>query len=256
MTTLAREHGLGAPIRTFDARDDFRRTVVWMALLGPVGVLSVWSAFYYLIVGPRWLGALGVLLAFGYLGAVWWILHGGALRGWGLVVYAFENGLVRVTRRGTHACRWDEMRGVTTAGVRRTPGRRPPWRYRVTDAEGGGFVLGDELPGVRDLGEVLVAEVGRRVLPVQLAAVEGGATVVFGPFAVDREGIVLNGERVPWRAVRSVAAGGGEVTVRRADAPQVMTVPLDRVPNAAVLVEICRRLRSRAERAGARGARA
>lgn len=227
-----------------------------MALLGPVDVLSLWAALYCLIVGPRWLGALGVLPAAGYLGAVWWILRGGALRGRGLVVYVFENGLVRLTRRERQVHRRDELRSVVTAGARRSLGRRPPWRYRATDAAGRRFVLGDELPGVHDLGEVLIAEVGRREFPAQLAAIESGATVEFGPFAVDRWGIALHGERVPWRAVHSATIGGGEVAVRRIDTPRAMTAPLDRVPNAAVLVEICRWLRSRVQRADAGGAHA
>lgn len=254
--TLAREHHLGAPIRTFDARDGFRRTVVWTALLGAVGLLSLWATVYCLIAGPRWLGALGVLPSAGYLGAMWWILHGGALRGRGLVVYVFEGGLIRTARRETQICRWDEMHSVTTAGARRTPGRRPPWRYRVVAAGGRRFELGDELPGVRDLGEALVAEAARRALPARLAAVEGGATAEFGPFTVDRWGIAVNGEHMPWQAVRAVTLGGGEVAVHRNGDPRPVTVPLDRVPNAAVLVELCRRLLSRVEHAGAGGTHA
>ncbi|SEG85728.1 hypothetical protein SAMN04489712_11868 [Thermomonospora echinospora] len=258
---LAESRRLGEPVRAFDARPDFRRAVTWLVLLGPAGVLLVASSLFYLVVGPRWLGAVGVLLAAAYLGGVGSIVRGAALRGRGLAVYAFEDGLVRLTPRGTSAHRWDELHSVTMAMVRpASRGRRTQWRFTVTGADGAHFVLGDELPGVRDLGEAIVAEVARRELPRRLAEVEEGRTVRFGPFTVDGTGVGKDGEDgkdgevVPWESAGESGIGNGQVYVRRSDGTRAMSAAVGLVPDALVFVGLCRRMRDTAGSVPARRA--
>lgn len=241
---LAVTRRLGEPVRAFDARIGFRRAIAWLVLLGLAGVLLVLSAAYYLVEGPLWLGISGALLAAGYLGGMAWILRGGALRGWGRAVYLFEHGLVCVSRRGWAARHWDELRTVTMAGVQPAPHRHTAWRFTVTDAGGRRLVLGDELPEVRLLGEAVVTEVARRMVPRYLAVIEAGGTVELGPFTVSRGGLAKDGEIVPWPAVREVGLSNGMVYVRRIDDIHVMATTVGRMPNALAFAELCHRVRA------------
>jgi hypothetical protein len=249
---LAESRRLGEPVRAFDARPGFRRAVTWLVLLGPAGLLLVASSLLYLITGPRWLGATGVLLAAVYLGGVGWIARGPALRGRGLAVHVFEDGLVRLTPRGASACHWDELQSVTMEAVQPARGKRTRWRFTVAEADGGGFVLADELPGVRDLGEAVMVEVAQRALPRRLAEFEEGRTVRFGPFTVGRDGVGKDGGLVPWESVGQAGIGNGLVYVRRLDGSAGLSAAVGLVPDALVFAELCRRARAAAERAPAR----
>lgn len=242
---LAVTQRLGEPVRAFDARIGFRRAVAWLALLGSAGILLVFSALFYLVEGPLWLGVSGALMAAGYLSGMVWILRSGALRGWGRAVYLFENGFVRSTRRGWAVRNWDDLRTVTMAGVQSAPHRHTAWRFIVTDANGARFVLGDELPDVRDLGEVVIAEVTERMVPRYLEVIESGGAVELGPFTLDRAGVAKDGEVVAWAAVRDVGISNGMVYVRRVDDIHIMATIAGRMPNALAFTALCHHVRAR-----------
>ncbi|REE96458.1 DUF6585 family protein [Thermomonospora umbrina] len=239
----AERRRLGRPVRGFDARPAYRRAVTWLVLLGPPGLLLVFAALYHLVYGPRWVGVAAVPLAVGYLGGLGWTVRGGALRGRGSAVYLFASGLVRVSREGTTPYRWEELTGVTVTGVQPKPGRPTRWRFAVTAAGGGGFEVGDELPGVRELGDVLVSEITRRVLPAYLAAIEEGRALRFGPFIVSGEGVEKDGRRVPWESVGDAGSGNGLVYVRRRDGSGTLSATAGEVPNAVAFAVLCRRVR-------------
>jgi len=235
---LAESRRLGEPVRSFDARPEFRRAVIWLALLAPPGVLLVLSALFYLVEGPRWMGVGGALLAAAYLSGLWWIVRDGALRGRGQAVFVFEDGLVRLAPRRTCVHRFDELRSVTATA---RPGRdgRPRWSFTVADGDGE-FVLSEVLPGVRELGEVIMAEIAQRELPRARAEFQAGRPVRFGPFTVDRTGVSKNGKTAPWEAIGQAGLGHGMVYVQRLDTGTRLTAETGLVPNALVFVELCR----------------
>lgn len=244
---LAARRRLGGPVRAFDARRQNRRAVVWLLLLGTAGLLLVPASWYYIADGVLWLGVPGALAAVVYLGGMCRLLYGGALRGWGESAYLFEHGLVRVRPRrrgGAVACHWDDLGAVTMAGLRRTPRRRVHWRLKMIRGDGGTMTLGDELSGVDELGEVVVAEVTRRMVPRYLAAIRSGGTVRIGPFRVDGRGIDKDGESVPWTAVRAAGISNGLVYVRRADDLAMLNAMAFDTPNAIAFVTLCDEMRS------------
>lgn len=245
---LAATRRLGEPIRAFDARPGFRRAVAWLVMLGLASILLVWSAVYYLREGPVWLGVLGAVLAAGYLGGVGWIVRAGAVRGRGVVVYLFEDGLVRLSAGGADtAVRWDELRTVTMSGRRSAPGRPILWRFTLTGPPDRRMVLGHELPDVGRLGETAVREITRRMVPRYLREIEEGGTVRLGPYSVGRAGVQKDGETVPWESVRDAGTDNGMVYVRRAGGSTALSATVGRVPNALALAVLCKRLRAAEE---------
>ncbi|MDL4821000.1 DUF6585 family protein [Actinomadura opuntiae] len=129
---------------------------------------------------------------------------------------------------------WDDLASVTVSGVQTRDGAPAPpgratgsprtgvpgavggtrWRFTVATSDGRMLRFGDELPGVRMLGETVAAEVTRRAVPRYLAAVKAGEAVRLGPFTVDLDGVEKDGQRLPWQAVREVGIDGGLLTVR------------------------------------------
>lgn len=186
-------------------------------------------------------------------------------------VYLFDGGLVRPPE----AYGWAELSAVTAAGVRRRR-RSGRTRWQVTieladepdEPDSGGIGrrrrrpkrsvrIADDVADMELLGDVIVAEVMRRVVPGYVAAVEQGGTVTFGPFTVSGKGIEKDAELIPWPAVGSVGMGNGVVYVRRVaeTGPRnavmpgggVIAVIAARMPNAAAFIALCRYLGARVE---------
>jgi Rieske Fe-S protein len=182
-------------------------------------------------------------------------------------VYLFDGGLVRPPE----AFGWDELSAVIAAGVRRRRAGRTRWQVTIEPVGGRAVGLADGLADMERLGEVVVAEVMRRVVPVYVAAVENGGSVSLGPFTVSGKGIEKDAELIPWPAVRAVGMNNGIVYVRRADevartgdtaggttavtggvtaaVSGVVTaaVTAARMPNAAAFIALCRHLGARVE---------
>lgn len=152
---------------------------------------------------------------------------------------------------------WDDLVSVTVSGVHRW-GRVPAsfagstlgaggsgaaggtrWRFTVVSSDGSVLRFGDELPGVRALGEVIAAEVTRRAVPRHLAAVKAGEAVRLGPFTVDLDGVEKDGQRVPWQAVREVGIGDGLVTVRSYGGRPDLAAVAGHMPDALPFTLLC-----------------
>lgn len=183
-------------------------------------------------------GWIALALAVGYLGAILVILWRVVLRG--RVVYLLESGFVQV--RPLEVFAWDDLVSVTMAGLRRARRGRTDWRFTVIAADGREAELGRELPDVAELGEIVVTEVTRRVLPWYVKAVQVGGAVSFGPFVVDREGVTKDGDRIPWVSVQGVVIENGMVQVRRAwdyDGGAGLAAAVGAVPNAVAFAALC-----------------
>ncbi|MEV4253410.1 DUF6585 family protein, partial [Spirillospora sp. NPDC049652] len=117
MLERAATHGLGVPVRVFDARIGRRRAVGWLVLLGLAVLVLVPASALYLAAGRFWIGLLAASLAVAYLAlAVRILLHAG-LRERMPVVYLFGGGLVYAGTGRAAAYHWDDLSAVTVAGV-------------------------------------------------------------------------------------------------------------------------------------------
>jgi hypothetical protein len=154
-------------------------------------------------------------------------------------VYLFEGGLVRLP---DEVYGWTELTGVVVAGVRPRRRGRTRWQITIETAAGRAARLDGGLADVERLGEVIVAEVVRRVVPSYVTTIESGGTVELGPFTVSAKGVEKDAELIPWPAVREVGMSNGVVYVHSADQVTALAATVARVPNAAAFIALCRHL--------------
>ncbi|MFC6879975.1 MULTISPECIES: DUF6585 family protein [Actinomadura] len=262
---------LGDPIRSFDSRVARRRARAWLALLVLAGAGLVPAALMYLSAGRWALGVPAAALAVAYLGGGAWIAANGAPFARARAVHLFTGGLVVADGGGVHGYGWDDLVSVTVTGVLRhaggrtglrTRGRaeraegRTRWRFTVVAVGGRTLRFGDELPGVRSLGETVAAEVTRRMVPRCLALLAAGDAVRFGPFTADRDGIEKEDERVAWTDLREASVENGLVVVRSWGGGPVLAATAGQTPDAFALVELARQIRRLIALANAEAAQA
>jgi hypothetical protein len=156
-------------------------------------------------------------------------------------VYLFTGGFVLAERGRRTAYAWDELTSVTVSGVRDAASSPTRFRFAVSTPDGE-ITLGPELPDVRDLGERVLAEVTGRLLPGQLARVRAGERVRMGAFALDRDGVEKEGERLSWNEVTESGVDNGIVFVGGRGGARRLSAIAARTPNAIVFVELCRTL--------------
>jgi hypothetical protein len=246
----ARTHHLGAPIRAYDARS---RAFGWVLILILAAVVLVVGGVAYRRAGQPVPAMIAIALAAAYLcGAaviVWLsVVHG-------RVVHLFEHGLAVRSGRTPEAFTWDDLISVTVTGDQTTRRGAPRWRFTATCADGREIVLGADLPRLGELAEIVTNEVMVRVVPWYLRAVSAGGTVSFGPFTVSRDGVVKDGDLLPWQYVRDVRIDNGMVVVQRVRAETeawgtpgsdiALAATVGSVPNAVALAALCREVRAR-----------
>jgi hypothetical protein len=264
--------GLGEPVRTFDARPARRRALSRLIALAAAVVVLVPVAVAAFLSGRAWLGAPLTVIAMGCAAAAGWIA------GWGIVwtrapvVHLFTGGLLVSPAPGPNdgtgggargdagVFVWDDLVSVTVSGVHwggapvrpsgpafGAGGSRPSggtrWCFTVVSADGRVLRFGDELPGVRMLGEAITAEVTRRAVPRHLAVVKAGEAVRLGPFTVDLDGVEKDGQRVPWQAVREVGIGDGLVTVCSYGGRPDLAAVAGHMPDALPFTLLCEHIK-------------
>jgi hypothetical protein len=207
-----------------------------VALLGGAGVVLVPAGLSYLHDDEIWLGVPSLLLAALYLGGAGWILGrtGPAGRG----VYLYEHGFVRVGNP-PEVYAWDDLVAVTMSGVRRSSRGRTTWRFTVLGTNDREVTLGGETPGVGELGEVVVAEVTRRLVPWYVSVIAGGGSVELGPFTLGPRGVAKDGDLVPWAYVDEAVVSNGVVYVRSTGGHIALAATVGQVPNALALAAVC-----------------
>lgn len=235
----ARRTHLGEPLRAFDARP---RASVWVVLLTFAAGVLVLGGLAYRASGRMVPGAIAIALASAYLFGALVILWRAVVRG--KVVHLFENGFTAAAGRTPEVYTWDELISVSMTGLRNTRRGSTRWRFTAVAGDGREVVLGGELPGLGEFGEVVTQEVTVRVVPWYLRAISAGGTVSFGPFVVSQEGIAKDGDGVPWQQVQDVAIDNGMVLVWRGGRI-TLAATVGSVPNAVALAALCQELRTR-----------
>jgi hypothetical protein len=210
-----------------------------VALLGFAGAVLVPAGLAYLDSGRPQLGVPSLLLAAAYLGGAGWILSRAGLRGQG--VYLYEHGFVRAANP-LEVYAWDDLSAVTMAGLRRSSRGRTKWRFTVVDKDDREVTLSRETPDVGDLGQVVVAEVTRRLVPWYVSVIAEGGTVGLGPFTTGLPGIAKDGEMVPWTSISEVVVSNGVVYVRGTGGHVVLAETVGQVPNALAFAAVCKQM--------------
>ncbi|WP_155369818.1 DUF6585 family protein [Catellatospora vulcania] len=210
--------------------------VLWV-VLGAIAVLALVG------VGSGDDSAVGPAIGFTgaaalFLAAFLWVLLRGpavskAARR--LQVHVFEQGWVRVRRKGVEVYRWDEVQTLyaqvtvqVTNGISQTS-----YRYQLTFADGRKIVLGTLATDMARFGPVLASQVAQAQLPKAMSYFDKDNPVAFGDFTITDEGVrTRRGKVLAWSEIGGVLLDNGHVSIAdragKRISPQTL---LGKIPN-------------------------
>ena len=110
-------------------------------------------------------------------------------------VYLCKEGLISTRKGLTDIIRWDEVTVVLVG---------PGISYTLRRADGKELLFDDTLRDVKDLGEIIVKETTRYLLPQALTSYAAGSTVFFGELSVNQQGLLKGKVALPWNQVESM----------------------------------------------------
>lgn len=150
--------------------------------LGSFLVLGTGSFFLPFLIGL-------VLLGIGLLPLVAHFLN----RNW--QVYLCNEGLISTRKGHTDVIRWDE---VTIVQV------DPGVSYTLYRTDGKIISFNDTLRDSKNLGEIIVKNTTRYLLPQVLTSYAAGSAVVFGQLSVNQQGLSKGNKTLPWNQVKNI----------------------------------------------------
>jgi hypothetical protein len=148
------------------------------------------------------------------LGVTVWAINEWRLKH-NLRVLLFPEGFVHFRGGRVNVFLWDEITEVYQS-MQRTHrmGRGVQRSYTVKSAQGQKSVLTGELAGIAALGDHIQEEVTRRLLPRSLAEYQAGQTLSFGKLSLDKGGLTLGSQALPWDQVEETRIDRGVLTIR------------------------------------------
>ncbi len=138
-----------------------------------------------------------------------------AYRNLGLRVVVFPEGVVRVRGDDVQAFFWEDIARVWQKKNSMT------WAYalhgalvfQVQRTDGTEIVFDDSLPGLNQLGGILLRETLPHLLPRALEAYDEGHALDFGKLRVSARGWGQSADSVSWQNVKSITLTETEITI-------------------------------------------
>ena len=189
------------------------RAVAILTLIGILGGAGLLAYDIILTHGTSPWILLGVAL----LGAGLW-LGINALRYYGLHIYVFTEGLVRVKGDKSTVVRWDQVKTMWQKVHRRFISSfylGTAHAYTLQRDDGKKFIFNDALKNVEFLGGTLLREVNSRLLPDVIAKYDAGEPVTFGKLSVSIHGISIGEEIVLWNQIKGVQVVKGALAINK-----------------------------------------
>jgi len=196
---------------------------------------------------PLWLQVVMLVLAFGGVGVVVWILATALRRArtvGAVDLYEYEDGFVRTKLSETTVFPWsgvDLVETLNVGGAQDSGSRRRVLLRRRQEETGR---ASEPLDLGRDSDRV-AALVTAAALPSAVDAARSPAGVRFGALAVGPSGVTVGEKALPWPSVERVVREGDHIRVYRAGASKPWArEPIGAVPNVPVLLAVVERLRA------------
>jgi len=231
---------LGTPLAEYTARGQrllFQLLAAPVIFLAGLGFLA--APLLVFLWGGHGGAALFKLFALGCIlvpGAV--LLSVRAYRSWGLRVFVFPEGLIRIHRNEVQAFFWDQVETIWRKKIVGAWGKlaKGSLIYTVKLQQGEEFHFDDQLYQVEQLGERMQQELLRIQWPTALAEFEAGAIMDFVKLRVSRQGLDNGKERVAWRDVSGVEFGDDNITINKRDKWLAWhKAPVAEIPNVHLL---------------------
>lgn len=164
-------------------------------------------------------------------------------------LHLYAGGIVWQVGRRARALAWADVAQIYTSIVRYGLfGFVWGSRLRVTllPSTGRLIQLTEDLADLDSLLQHIKHSVYPRLLAQSRQAFNAGVALPFGPLTLQRDGILRRGRVIPWRAVRSADLESGRLTITftEANAPGLIRLPVSRIPNADLCLQLIQLLGS------------
>jgi hypothetical protein len=238
-------YSLGAQTAEYKPRSTARvLRLIFGFILGVVGVFTIlYGAMSAQIAGddrPPIIILGAILAGFAWLMVEIW------LKGNGLSVQVFADGLARNQYGKTVVVRWDEIVGIWQAVTKHyTNGiyTGTTHVYTVQKADNTRVKFDDALKNVEQLGNTMQSEVTRRLLPQAINTFQGGGTVTFGKLVVSPIGLSWGDKSLPWAEIEGVQLNKGYLSVKKQGKWfNWASMPVSAIPNLLVALTLIDRI--------------
>jgi hypothetical protein len=212
------------------------RTVLVLSLVGILGGAGLVISDILLHRASTW-GGLGIVLL---CGGLWLAIN--ALLYYGLRVYVFTEGLVRVKGNSTDVIRWDQIKTIWQKVNKRYLGSfhiGTTHVYTVQRDDGKKFRFNNGLSKVDALGNTLTQEINHRLLPKAIDTYNAGEPVTFGKLSVSLHGISNGEEIILWNQVKNIQVNKGTLAINK-DGQWLnwTTIKVSAIPNFPVFMSL------------------
>lgn len=162
-------------------------------------------------------------------------------------LYLYAGGIVWRVGRHARALAWADVAEIYTSLVRYgLLGLDWGSRLRVTvvPTRGRFIQLTEDLADLDTLLQHVKHSIYPRLLAQSRRAFNAGGALTFGPLTLQRDGILRQGRLVPWRALRGASLDSGRLTltITEAGGPAHVRLPVSRIPNADLCLQLIRLL--------------
>lgn len=243
--------GLGAPKAWFPIKPRRRvgNLVMFFLLLGGACLLFFYGLYdTYLAYEQHGPAMIDDILIFPTLIAVILFVLG-ALAGWSAYtnwnksVAVYEKGFVLSNRKGVQSWVWEDVVSFTAAVTRHyTNGiyTGTTHIYTLVDKRGERLVLGDAFKEVEQLAELVEQSIFPLLYDRAASQYNSGQTLVYGPVAISKAGIVIGKKTYPWTDVQQVSIQHGILRVSKKDGGWFSgaSAAASTIPNLRVLLSM------------------
>ena len=182
-----------------------------------------------------------ILFAFGLL-AGW-----NAYANWNKGVVAYERGFAYNDRKGLQIWRWEDVVSMKSAITRRyTNGiyTGTTHVYTLYDHQNRRLVLSDSFGKVEELAKGIDGNIFPLLYGQAANQYNTGETIIFGPVAINKTGIVIGKKTYPWTEVKQVSLHRGVLKVSRKEGGwfRGARAAASVIPNLHVLLAIIQQL--------------
>jgi hypothetical protein len=166
-----------------------------------------------------------------------------AFANWNKGVAVYEHGFAYNDRKGIQVWRWDGVLSMTSAITRHyTNGiyTGTTHVYKLYDRQNQRLVLSDSLSKVEELAQNIDDSIFPLLYPRAADQYNTGQTVIFGPVAISKAGIVIGKKTYPWTDVKEVSIQRGVLKVSRKEGGWFSgaSASAAAIPNLRVLLTI------------------
>lgn len=161
-------------------------------------------------------------------------------------VYLFQHGFIVIRWGRLSVYPWTQIQTIrqritrvyrqSTFGGNKYMGTR--YIYTIQRADGKTLKLDGVVQDIAELGEAITRRFNAFFFPTALASLTTGATVTFGPWSIDLQGIRSAKGMLPWSAVGDYSIIMGRIHIFTNKRALWASHPVQRIPNVFVFIAL------------------